>query len=777
MINSTQMTVVKTEEKSDSVNDRPLSADNSRPSNIRADSSFFSEDSLSCSSSTERRGLKRSIETEEEDDEDDEDFDDGGEYAEDDQFKDIDEEETQEEEEEASSSGSGRSWGTLKGLRKQRGSNRSYVLRPRTGMRRSWVEGGTPSPRGGRRGRGKSAPKSKYRRYTANARERDRMREINIAFANLRGALPSFTCRRVTSMTKIKTLKLAASYIRALTDLLSETPSEESKALALQLFQDFPSEQTDFVSSIAQTLSSSSSSPDQSHSHIPQSLKTTSKTESYCSSPTLEAALTGPSKRATSSNFAHQSVIGSRSNLIRPPPLHLSNSPTTSHISSPPPPSPLTPKNYPNSPVFPNPTIVTANVNVISLQGENVHSDTNNLFSYSPSSRDSFKNFTHFQSNAHFPPHSEVPSPKSVPFISNVPSSPQKNLQLPRHFSATNSPCHNSGGQLSHSSKLQPTHSFPASQHFSQQSSYGIKVATSGSVGVALTNPHFTSDNLQDARNLNPRTFLGSNDMHSNLQVPHSTRVMQETSSTSFGAHGIPSSNAENSSTRNIPSVHATNSQIDVSNVTTAVRMNRENNCSSNKSHIPPGNSLETTDISLPPNIILRDEVGPINVSNVQHPRMLQQTQDYMLRAPYQTPVAHHPTNLPQPSSLIPGPSSSQTDGDSVQISNSNPLQLNLFTQSIAPQCTSFQLSRGNNDALQNSAGTSGPLEDHKLLQEEENRVLIGGVTTVPKSEVPMSNNSWSSHANTGFSSLLEEPEQEGGEGDLSWEEICWNLE
>lgn len=106
---------------------------------------------------------------------------------------------------------------------------RSYGLRPRANLRRSVDDKDSPERPGRkvtRRGRARGHTLSKYRRNTANARERDRMREINSAFATLRGALPSFACRRIASMTKITTLKLATSYIRALADLLKDPPVE-----------------------------------------------------------------------------------------------------------------------------------------------------------------------------------------------------------------------------------------------------------------------------------------------------------------------------------------------------------------------------------------------------------------------------------------------------------------------------------------------------------------------------------------------------------------------
>lgn len=75
----------------------------------------------------------------------------------------------------------------------------------------------------------KAAPLSKYRRKTANARERTRMREINSAFENLRRCVPHSiggggrTSPSSTNekLTKITTLRLAMKYIRTLSEALT----------------------------------------------------------------------------------------------------------------------------------------------------------------------------------------------------------------------------------------------------------------------------------------------------------------------------------------------------------------------------------------------------------------------------------------------------------------------------------------------------------------------------------------------------------------------------
>lgn len=100
-----------------------------------------------------------------------------------------------------------------------------YSLRPRSLRRRNIekiVEKSsktrTPKPKQ------KPAPLSKYRRKTANARERSRMREINQAFETLRQAVPSVYSTNVATsekLTKITTLRLAMKYISTLSAALN----------------------------------------------------------------------------------------------------------------------------------------------------------------------------------------------------------------------------------------------------------------------------------------------------------------------------------------------------------------------------------------------------------------------------------------------------------------------------------------------------------------------------------------------------------------------------
>ncbi len=73
--------------------------------------------------------------------------------------------------------------------------------------------------------RPKSAPMSKYRRKTANLRERQRMGEINTAFERLRDRIPNPVMLsgrgRCEKLTKINILHVTINYIRAMENLLS----------------------------------------------------------------------------------------------------------------------------------------------------------------------------------------------------------------------------------------------------------------------------------------------------------------------------------------------------------------------------------------------------------------------------------------------------------------------------------------------------------------------------------------------------------------------------
>lgn len=112
-----------------------------------------------------------------------------------------------------------------------------YSLRPRSVKRRSNLNEDfeealiTSKSRTSKNSKTKSKPPplSKYRRKTANARERSRMREINQAFETLRKVVPqlSATQQQNEKLTKITTLRLAMKYIAALSAALTNNESPQ----------------------------------------------------------------------------------------------------------------------------------------------------------------------------------------------------------------------------------------------------------------------------------------------------------------------------------------------------------------------------------------------------------------------------------------------------------------------------------------------------------------------------------------------------------------------
>lgn len=83
----------------------------------------------------------------------------------------------------------------------------------------------------------KAAPLSKYRRKTANARERTRMREINHAFESLRQSVPVVVAGLPSQntnekLTKITTLRMAMKYIKILSDILDNKAQLNDNLLA-----------------------------------------------------------------------------------------------------------------------------------------------------------------------------------------------------------------------------------------------------------------------------------------------------------------------------------------------------------------------------------------------------------------------------------------------------------------------------------------------------------------------------------------------------------------
>ncbi|XP_054262164.1 neurogenic differentiation factor 1-like [Macrosteles quadrilineatus] len=111
-------------------------------------------------------------------------------------------------------------------------SEKSYSLRPRAAPKKddedSEDETSRPNARKKKKSKQKPGRLSKYRRKTANARERSRMREINEAFEALRRAIPHLTPNpdNGEKLTKISTLRLAMKYITALNNALNDSPGE-----------------------------------------------------------------------------------------------------------------------------------------------------------------------------------------------------------------------------------------------------------------------------------------------------------------------------------------------------------------------------------------------------------------------------------------------------------------------------------------------------------------------------------------------------------------------
>lgn len=110
-----------------------------------------------------------------------------------------------------------------------------YSLRPRSLKRRNIDETETVITRPSKpKPKQKAPPLSKYRRKTANARERSRMREINQAFEALRRAVPQMSCHSGTNekLTKITTLRLAMKYISTLSAVLTGPPDNNHDLLS-----------------------------------------------------------------------------------------------------------------------------------------------------------------------------------------------------------------------------------------------------------------------------------------------------------------------------------------------------------------------------------------------------------------------------------------------------------------------------------------------------------------------------------------------------------------
>ena len=126
------------------------------------------------------------------------------------------------------------------------GADKEYNLRTTSLINRVEVERRKATPKE-RKPKSKPPPLSKYRRKTANARERTRMTEINEGFEELKSVIPDLPKGK---LTKITTLRLALSYISALRSMLGYKDDYECE----------PSERPSSVSSSSSSSSAESSS-------------------------------------------------------------------------------------------------------------------------------------------------------------------------------------------------------------------------------------------------------------------------------------------------------------------------------------------------------------------------------------------------------------------------------------------------------------------------------------------------------------------------------------
>ncbi|XP_063860449.1 uncharacterized protein LOC135100867 [Scylla paramamosain] len=146
-----------------------------------------------------------------------------------------------------------------------------YQLRPRSYKSRYLYDPdwSLPEPTGPKT---RPPPLSRYRRKTANARERYRMRQINTAFESLRGVLPSWVCRRraAADMTKIATLRLASAYIRSLQDMLDGNAPQDTCAWVLSGILKEDSRPKEPQASLCHPSSVPTKTPQQDPVHTPQ---------------------------------------------------------------------------------------------------------------------------------------------------------------------------------------------------------------------------------------------------------------------------------------------------------------------------------------------------------------------------------------------------------------------------------------------------------------------------------------------------------------------------
>ncbi|CAG0880449.1 unnamed protein product [Cyprideis torosa] len=232
-----------------------------------------------------------------------------------------------------------------------------YSLRPRSSSRATRVRirdesSPPPPPRKEKRERrappstsskSKSATMSKYRRKTANARERDRMKEINDAFDALRKAIPCFppVFRNSGSLTKITTLRLAINYIKALSELLHNGDDGD-----LQITRIVCDDQT---SPNSESFATSSVSTPRSSAGISLEIEASSCSGSRDDLSPLTSCSSSPLpflSRPPVPPFTQEEHRASSTLPLSPPPSLLPTSPGSTLLSSSPP--------HPSSPLHPS---------------------------------------------------------------------------------------------------------------------------------------------------------------------------------------------------------------------------------------------------------------------------------------------------------------------------------------------------------------------------------------------------------------------------------------
>ncbi|KAL8590116.1 hypothetical protein ACOMHN_034346 [Nucella lapillus] len=140
----------------------------------------------------------------------------------------------------------------------------AYNLRLSSLVKRVQVERRQSTPKQPK-GKSKPPPLSKYRRRTANARERMRMQDMNDGFEHLRECLPEMEgqpeneVKKKEKVTKLTVLNLALNYIHALRDILGYPAISDSSGSSEGVSAH--SKGSDLSSDAASTRTLSTSSP------------------------------------------------------------------------------------------------------------------------------------------------------------------------------------------------------------------------------------------------------------------------------------------------------------------------------------------------------------------------------------------------------------------------------------------------------------------------------------------------------------------------------------